>query len=226
MSKRTIMAKLFPSLIAADLLNLRQEITQLDPFVDGYHIDVMDFHFVPNLTLGPDTINAIRQATVKPLLIHLMVENPEKYFERLSLKNGDVVSIHPESPSELSLAELILLIASHGWTPSLALNPETHSSIIETIKTPLHHILLMSVQPGFSGQAFMPIVYKKIDEVKAIIPHCTIAVDGGVNLDNAPDLARRGAQELVIGSALFSSPNPLESIKALKYALNSSQKTF
>ena len=217
------MAQIYPSLIAADLLNLEQVIKALDPYVDGYHIDVMDFHFVPNLTLGPDFVNAIRASTQKPLLVHLMVDYPERYFERLKLHKEDIVSIHSESESERTTSELIRAIASHGWTPSLAINPETDVSVISTIKAPFDHILLMSVNPGFSGQAFMPLVYDKISQVidfgKETSTPYTIAIDGGVNGDNARKLVDAGAQQLVIGSALFNTPDLIKSLQVFKKSL-------
>jgi len=214
------MIKLLPSLIAADLLNLGKQIQQLDPYVDGYHLDIMDFHFVPNLAFSLDTINAIRKATEKPLSIHLMVEYPEKYFDRLALAKGDRVSIHPECRSNLSLQELIHLIDSYSWTSSIALNPETPTSTIASVAAPLHHILLMSVHPGFSGQPFMPIVLHKIAEVQKLNPHISIAIDGGINLNNASQIAQSGAQELIMGSALFSSDDLIHTIKYLKSLLD------
>ncbi len=217
------MIQLFPSLIAANLLNLEKEITQLDPYVDGYHLDVMDFHFVPNLTIGPDTINAIRAATEKLLYVHLMVEYPERYFERLQLRHGDIVAIHPESPSEMPLDKLITLISSHGWTPCVALNPETPASILEKISAPLNHLLLMSVNPGFSGQQFMPLVLLKLKEAisigRAANNPYVIAVDGGINQENVEALVKDGADQLIIGSALFSQHNPVFAIKALRSSL-------
>ena len=218
------MSRIYPSLIASDLLNMQTTINQLDPYVAGYHIDVMDFHFVPNLTLGPDFINAIRLATKKPLLVHLMVDYPERYFERIKLNKGDIVSIHPESPSEKSPTELLQEIKNHGWRPSLAINPETEVAVIATVKAPLDHILLMSVNPGFSGQKFMPIVYEKINQIKDIEKKTnqsyTIAIDGGINKGNAQKLITSGAHQLVMGSALFDTVNPAEQIKAMNKLLS------
>ncbi len=211
------MVQIFPSLIAANLLNLEKEIQRLEPHVDGYHIDVMDFHFVPNLTLGPDFVNAIRAATKKPLMVHLMVDYPERYFKRMALKEDDIVSIHPESPSENTPTELIQAIADLGWTPSLALNPDTNISVVQTIDAPLKHILLMSVNPGFSGQEFMPLVYEKIKEAQHL--DAIIAVDGGVNLDNARKLADTGAHQLVLGSALFKDSDPVKALSAIQKTL-------
>ncbi len=217
------MIQLFPSLIAANLLNLEKELAQLDPYVDGYHIDVMDFHFVPNLTLGPDTINAIRKATQKPLYVHFMVEYPERYFERVILQQGDIVAVHPESPSSLPLDKLVHLISSYGWIPSLALNPETSSSILKKVSAPFNHLLLMSVHPGFSGQEFMPLVLLKLQEAinigKESHKPYVIAIDGGIDQENVQALVKAGADQLIIGSAVFSGHNPVFAIKALRSSL-------
>lgn len=219
------MVQILPSLIAADLLNLEKEIRKLDPYVDGYHLDIMDFHFVPNLTIGPDTVNAVRLITDKPLYVHLMVDYPERYFERMKLHTNDIVAIHPESPSILPLDNLISSIITYNWTPSLALNPETPTSILQNISTPLRHLLLMSVHPGFSGQKFMPLVFDKITEImleeKASGNPYIIAVDGGINQDNAQALIHAGAHQLIIGSALFSKDDPLEALFTLRASLKS-----
>ncbi len=213
------MVEIFPSLIAADPLKLGQDIQLLDPHVEGYHIDVMDFHFVPNLTIGPDVVNAMRRATKKPLLVHLMVEYPERYFDRLFLNNKDIVAIHSEAPSEMSPTELIQTIKTYGYTPSLAINPETDVQVLTSITTPLEHVLLMSVNPGFSGQAFMPLVYDKIPEVLKLGPY-TIAIDGGVNKQNAQKLFKAGAQQLVVGSAIFDEQDPLKALQEIRQSIS------
>ena len=204
------MNSFYPSLIAADLLSLKKEVQLLDPHVPGYHIDVMDFHFVPNLTFGPDTINALRSITDKQFLVHLMVDYPEKYFERMFLFEGDIVSIHPEAPSEHSLQELLQIIAKKGWIASIALSPHTDTSIVKELNPP--HVLLMSVKPGFSGQTFMPLVYTKLKELEGYY----IAIDGGVNIENAKQLIEAGARQLVVGSALFKKGNPLKDLQKLQ----------
>ncbi len=204
----------YPSLMAADLLNLKKELQLLDPHVPGYHIDIMDFHFVPNMTFGPAMVNALRKATEKPFSVHLMVEYSEQYFDRLELKKGDVVSIHPEAPSELSIEKLIQLIADKGWTPSIALNPATDVSILKGL--PVNHILVMSVNPGFSGQEFMPVVFGKLQKLQQYIT----AVDGGVSKENARQLLDAGADQLVVGSALFKTGNPLKELQILRDAIN------
>jgi ribulose-phosphate 3-epimerase len=210
------MSPFYPSLIAADLLNLKKEVQLLDPHIPGYHLDVMDFHFVPNLTMGPDFINALRKITNKPFLVHLMVEYPEKYLERLILNKGDIVSVHPEARSTLPMKELFRQILHKGWTPSIALNPETPVSVIKELGIEPEHVLLMSVNPGFSGQAFMPIVYDKLKELRE---GPIIAIDGGVSLANAKPLLNAGANQLVVGSALFKEGDPLKELQRLQDSL-------
>jgi ribulose-phosphate 3-epimerase len=209
--------------MAAHPLDIKNIVALLDPYVEGYHIDIMDFHFVPNLTCGFDMIHAIRKITQKRLQIHCMVEYPERYFERLELKEHDIISIHPESPSELNLQDICSLISSYNLIPSLAITPDLPIDIISRIST-IHHVLLMSVYPGFSGQPFMPEVFQKIEQVVALsqrvkVPY-TIAIDGGVDQNNAQDLVNAGAQELVIGSALFSTNDPLTALKKLRASLD------
>ncbi len=206
------MAQIFPSLIAANVLCLKKVISACDPYVAGYHIDVMDFHFVPNLTWGPDMINAIDQATNKPLMVHLMVDYPEKYLDRFHLSPETIISIHAESPTKSSISDVLCTIKAHGWTPSIALNPETPISILDTIDTQVNHAILMSVNPGFSGQEFMPIVYEKIKDFLNQEQDYTIAIDGGINSHNAHQLLEQGANQLAIGSAIFAAKDPLKEL--------------
>lgn len=205
------MVEIYPSLISSDLLNLRCAIELLDPVVSGYHIDIMDFHFVPNLTWGPDFIAAISQATKKPLMIHLMVNYPENYFDRLRLTAKDYLCVHPESYSDLSFSQLLASIKERDWIPSIALNPETSLSHLQTHNELAQHVLLMAVQAGFSGQKLLPAVYEKIDDIKALHVEkpITIAVDGGVTFENASKLVARGAHQLVAGSAIFKESDPV-----------------
>jgi ribulose-phosphate 3-epimerase len=212
-----LMATLFPSLISGNLLDLGREIKMLDPYVDGYHLDVMDFHFVPNLTWGPDFINAIRSATPKVLFVHLMVEYPETYFDRMDLSKNDIVAIHYESPSKFSLESIFEQINSYGWTPSIALNPATGVKSLFPLKDSLKNVLLMSVEPGFSGQEFKPHTLQKLAELalwrREQNLSFTIGLDGGINATNCGPLIKLGADQLAIASAIFNHPNYAEAIK-------------
>lgn len=211
------MVGIFPSLISANLLHLQEELTNLEPFVAGFHIDVMDFHFVPNLTWGPSFINQIRTGTKKPLWIHLMVEYPERYFERLDLNPGDIVTVHCESPSLYDLTTLSALISKRGWLPSIALNPTTPIRVLDGLS--VDHVVLMSVEPGFSGQPFIPDTLEKLKALNAQRSHTAmpslIAVDGGIAESNIQELIENGANQLAIASAIFSQPDRVAAIKTI-----------
>ncbi len=214
------MAELFPSLISADLLNLQQQVDLLDPYVEGYHLDIMDFHFVPNLTWGPPFINALRQATDKPLFIHLMVEYPENYFDRMNLHEGDIVAIHYESPSALTVHTLFKEIRKQGWIPSIALNPTTSLESIYPLKDVLKNVLIMSVNPGFSGQPFLPHSAEKLKTLAAWRRSHNlsfiIGMDGGINKNNCKELIKNGADQLAIASAIFNHATPVEALLKIK----------
>ncbi|MBA3751479.1 ribulose-phosphate 3-epimerase [Candidatus Dependentiae bacterium] len=217
------MIKIFPSLISSDLLQIKQTLELLDPLVEGYHLDIMDFHFVPNLTWGPAFVNAIRAATKKQLFVHLMVDNPEQYFDLFSLQEDDIVSFHYESPSGYTPEELTTQISSRGWIPSIALNPETPLEVIFSL-TNLQHLLLMSVNPGFSGQTFITSTLEKLVQSATIRSQrnkpFTIAVDGGINENNCYELASSGADELAIATAIFKDPSPSQALLRLRKACN------
>ena len=215
------MVKLFPSLIASNLLRLQETLELLDPLVQGYHLDIMDFHFVPNLTWGPDFVNAIRQATKKQLFIHLMVEFPENYLPMMHLRHKDIFSFHYESPSRLTQEQLCIEIASQGLTPSIALNPETPLEVLSSIPS-LQHLLIMSVNPGFSGQQFISSTLEKVTKSVALRAKNNlsfpIAVDGGINEQNCQELVHAGVDELAIATAIFKDQNPREALKRLQNA--------
>lgn len=219
------MVKIFPSLIASNLLRLQETLELLDPYVQGYHLDVMDFHFVPNLTWGPDFINALRAATNKQLFIHLMVDYPENYFNLLHLQPRDIISFHYESPSRFTCENLYTEIASRGLIPSIALNPETPVSVLSSLPT-LQHLLLMSVHPGFSGQQFIPSTLEKLAESVAFrTTHTlsfTIAVDGGITEENCRALVQGGADELAIATAIFKDDHPREAVQRIVSFLQNS----
>lgn len=219
------MVKLFPSLIASNILRLEDTVHSLDPFVDGYHLDIMDFHFVPNLTWGPDFINALRLVTKKQLFIHLMVEFPEQYLSRFKLFKNDIISFHYESRSAYSPTDLSTLIGDQGYIPSIAINPKTPVEKAFSIN-PLQHLLIMSVEPGFSGQQFIPSTLEKIAQAtffrKENNLSFTIAVDGGITKENCRAVVAQGAHELAIATALFKDNRPREALKALRTLLKES----
>jgi ribulose-phosphate 3-epimerase len=210
---------IYPSLISSNLLALGTEVQQLEPYAAGFHLDVMDFHFVPNLTWGPDFINALRKVTDKKLWVHLMVDYPEKYFERLKLSPHDIVTIHLESPSSLSITSLCTTIKSYNWIPSIALNPHTPLEALIALPVALEHVLLMSVQPGFSGQTFLPFVLHKLKALNAFRQahnlSFTIGLDGGITQEKILELKHLGANQLAVASALFNTSNPRKTLKNL-----------
>lgn len=194
---------IYPSLIAGDILNLQKEITILEHYCDGFHIDIMDFHFVPNLTWGPIFVNAIRLSTMRELWIHLMVDNPAAYFPLLKLNKGDIITIHREHPHHLALLEEI---QSHEFLASLAYNPETPLDPAQFYET-IDHVLLMTVRPGFSGQTFMKEVLEKLEQLVSLREehkfNFTIALDGGIRKEQLPELARSGVNAVAMGFGLF-----------------------
>lgn len=214
--------KLFPSLISSNLLELGQTIATLDPYVDGYHLDVMDFHYVPNLTWGPCFINAIRRATKKQLWIHLMVDEAERYLERFELAPNDIVSFH-EQPSLHATLKLYQELNKRNLIPGFALKPTIPVTAIELLlhyHVNIRHVLLMSVEPGFSGQTFLPPSLDRLHELvrlrSELDAHFSIGIDGGITQENIGTVSAAGAQDIAVASAIFSQPDPLQAIKLLR----------
>lgn len=214
------MIKIYPSLMAANLINLGHDIKLLEPHCDGFHIDVMDFHFVPNLTFGPDMVNAIRHASKKPLWVHLMVDEPARYIPRLQLRQGDILSIHYEAIKPELVAQTLKLVKDRTWQVSLALKPSTPLSVVTPFIPVLDQILLMSVEPGFSGQEFVASTQERLTELNKLKAETNarfvIGMDGGINETNIAQLAKAGVQDMGIGSAIFGSEKPIEQIKKLQ----------
>lgn len=199
-------AQIFPSLMAADVLNLEFVIKRLEPHCDGFHIDIMDNHFVPNLTWGPGLTNAIARIAQKPLLVHLMVEKPEYMIDQLALTPRSVISFHIEATENVH--DTIALIKTAGYTPSIAIKPSTSlEKIIPLLKNDLPHVLLMSVEPGFSGQKFLPNSVERLKQLVTIRKETKklfiICMDGGINTENIGPLYQEGAQQFAVGSTVF-----------------------
>jgi ribulose-phosphate 3-epimerase len=198
-----------PSLLSADFLNLGKEISSLEKAgADFLHIDVMDGHFVPNLTMGPPIIKAIKKATRVPLDVHLMIKNAEKYIELYTKSGADYLTIHCESVIHLDRA--IEHIKACGKKAGVALNPATHESALAYIIDKVDLVLVMSVNPGFSGQKFLPSVLKKVSAIKSMLKdcgneQCIISMDGGITDQNAGLCKKAGADMLVSGSYILSS---------------------
>ena len=212
------MTKIYPSLIAANLLELGNDIKTLEPVCDGFHIDVMDNHFVPNLTWGQMFVNVFVAASKKPLFVHLMVTNPESFLQTLTLRTIDTFCFHIETTNDPE--KLISSIQDKNWLPSIALKPNTPLEEIFPFLGSIDKVLLMSVDPGYSGQPFMPSSIQRLDALaqfkKEHALDFEITMDGGINESNIGELKKRGATEFGIASAIFDSQNPVELIKKLK----------
>ena len=207
------------SILSADFGNLAAEIRAIcEAGCDLVHVDVMDGHFVPNLTIGPVVVSAVAKAATKPLDIHLMVENNSFFADLFLPLKPKFLTFHIEE--EKHPMRLIDHIRKNGVSPGIVLNPHTPVSAIEHIIDEVDMVLLMSVNPGFGGQKFMPVVLEKTRALRELIERknakCLIEVDGGVNGLNAPDLEEAGADVLVAGSYIFSSNSYEQAIRAIK----------
>lgn len=208
-----------PSILSADFANLESEIKAVcKAGADLIHIDVMDGHFVPNLTIGPVVVNAAKKSSSVPLDIHLMVENPSFFVEMFLGIKPKFLGFHIEA--ENHPLRLIDHIRNNGISPAIVLNPHTPISSLKHIINSVDMVLLMSVNPGFGGQKFMPIVIDKIKELKELIYKtnsiCMIEVDGGVNGLNVAELDEAGADIVVAGNYIFSSNDYKTAIRSLK----------
>jgi len=209
-----------PSLLSSDFVNLEKEIKMLNKSkADWLHLDIMDGHFVPNITIGMPVVRAIKRVAQKPLDVHLMIEKPERYIADFKKAGADCLSVHWEACTHLH--RTIHQIKDLDMLAGVALNPHTPVSFLEEIINDVDFVLIMSVNPGFGGQHFIPNSIKRIKELRKLIEKyksdAMIEVDGGVDLENASILTDAGVDILVAGHAIFSSENPLEMIKQLKH---------
>lgn len=212
--------KIFPSLISGDILNIERMIKTFDDKCDGYHIDVMDDHFVPNLTWGPAFVDAIGKMTGLPLHVHLMVDNPEKWLDRVSLKKDDIFIFHHESFFHVEeILSFIKKIKSLSCGVGVAINPGTLVDETVAYLSEIDHLLLMSVNPGFSGQKFMPEVLGKVaplvEQRQANQLRFSIGMDGGINLENIKKVVGAEVDYVGAASAIFSSPDPVNALAGL-----------
>lgn len=209
--------KIFPSLIAANLFKLEEIITTLEPHCDGFHIDIMDNSFVPNLTWGPLFVNQIATVSNKPLFIHLMVEKPLMIIDQLKLKDKSIIAFHIESTQNSDT--LISSILDKQCIPSIALSPTTALEAIFPYLTKVREVLLMSVLPGFSAQKFLPESYERLQALVLYKKQHTltfeIAMDGGINHNNIHKLASMGCSAFCVGSTLFNTHDSVDEIKIL-----------
>ena len=214
--------KIFPSIISADLLNLEHVLKTIDSAVDGYHIDIMDGYFVPNLTWGPMFVKALRTITNRPFQVHVMVNNPAAWISRLTCVPGDSFIFHIEAVMASDVSSLIEAARKTGWRVGLAINPDTPIERITQYLPELDEVLVMAVNPGFSGQSFIDIVPKiqtlRTLSSKAGVQVPLIAVDGGVNLENIARLALVGVEIVGAAAAIFNEDDVIKNIQNLRQA--------
>lgn len=208
-----------PSMLSADFGNLHKEIELINKSnADLFHLDIMDGTFVPNISYGFPIVEIIAKYAKKPIDAHLMIINPEKFVQRFAEIGVNYLSVHVEASTHLN--RTLDSIKKAGMKAGVAINPHTPVSSLEQVIEYSDFILIMSVNPGFSGQSFIENSLDKISKLKKLIkeknPSCLIEVDGGVNLSNAPLLINHGADILVAGSTIFGSKEPLQTIKDLK----------
>jgi ribulose-phosphate 3-epimerase len=217
-SKRVAIA---PSILSADFTRLGEQIALVENAgADIIHVDVMDGHFVPNLTLGPFIVEGVRKATQLPIDTHLMIEKPDQYIEAFAHAGATMISVHPEATYHLH--RTLHLIRQAGCQPGVVLNPATPLALVEEILADVDYVLVMSVNPGFGGQKFIPAALDKVRRLRALLLErglgVRIEIDGGVSHRNAAAVVAAGAEILVAGSAVFGQADPAAALRELRAA--------
>nr|WP_324292127.1 ribulose-phosphate 3-epimerase [uncultured Desulfuromonas sp.] len=213
------MIKISPSILSADFARLGAEIRTVEQAgADYIHVDVMDGHFVPNITIGAPVVSALRQVTELPLDVHLMIENPDLYIPDFAKAGSDIITVHQEAVPHLH--RTIQLIHSLGKKAGVSINPATPASTLEIILAEVDLVLVMTVNPGFGGQSFIPSTLNKITQLREMIDRSgrdiELEIDGGVKADNIGEIAAAGANVFVAGSAVFNAPDYPQAIQALR----------
>ena len=213
------MIKIAPSILSADFSKLGEEIKKIeDSGAEYVHIDVMDGHFVPNITIGPLIVSAIRPLTNLPLDVHLMISEPDKYIHAFKDAGADILTVHAEAVPHLD--GLVSTIRELGLKAGVSLNPSTHESCLDYVLDKIDMVLVMTVNPGFGGQSFIGGMIDKISNIRRTITarnlNVDIEVDGGINYNTVAKVTKAGANVLVAGSAFFGSENPSEFVRVLK----------
>ena len=213
--------KIAPSILSADFARLADEVAAVEAAgADFLHVDVMDGHFVPNLTVGPPIVESLRKVTSLPLDVHLMITNPDAFIPEFAKAGANYLTVHTETCPHLH--RTIQLIKEHGVKAGITLNPSTSLTTLEEVIADADLVLIMSVNPGFGGQKFIPAVYDKIARTRDLITRkgsrALLEVDGGIKVDNAAHVVKAGAEVLVAGSAIFNSPDYAATIQAFRSA--------
>jgi ribulose-phosphate 3-epimerase len=213
------MKKIAPSILSADFSRLGEEIRSVEAAgADYIHVDVMDGHFVPNITIGPLIVEAVRKITRLPLDVHLMIENPDRYIPDFAAAGADIIVVHAEA--SIHLHRSIQLIKSLGKRAGVSLNPATPLNYLEYVLADLDLVLLMTVNPGFGGQSFIEEAIPKIKALRAMLDkrglEAELEVDGGVKIDNIARISHAGADVFVAGSAVFGSSDYAATVRTLK----------
>lgn len=212
------MVKVAPSILSADFSRLAEEIKKVEKYADMLHVDVMDGHFVPNITFGPPVVASIRKITRLPLDVHLMIENPDKFVDEFADAGADSITVHVEAATHLN--RTISRLKGRNVKAAVSLNPATPLSLLDYTLEDVDMVLLMTVNPGFGGQKFIESVLPKIRKLKEIIMQkklkTEIQVDGGINAETARMAVSAGADIIVAGSYIYGSRNPSEAIKSLR----------
>lgn len=207
--------KISPSMLASDFANLEKELKKCEAAgAELIHLDVMDGHFVPNITIGAPVIKAMKKVCSVPFDVHLMISDPLKYIADFADAGADIISFHAECSSDIN--ETIDEIIKYGVKPALAVKPGTPVEAVYPYMDRLYMVLVMTVEPGFGGQSFMADMMPKIEKLRKDYPNVEIQVDGGVNAETVKVCAKAGANIFVAGSAVFKSENPAETIALLK----------
>jgi ribulose-phosphate 3-epimerase len=216
-----VSVRLAPSILSADFANLARDIAAVERGgADLIHVDVMDGHFVPNITIGPPVVKAIKRVARMPLDVHLMIEDPDRYLDAFADAGASLISVHVEVLPHLH--RTIQAIKKRGVKAGVVLNPSTPVVSLENVAADVDHVLVMSVNPGFGGQTFIPRSVEKIRAVRTLLQAAgstaPIEVDGGVDLSTVAEVVRAGADILVAGQAIFGGGNPEQAARDLRAA--------
>jgi len=211
--------RIAPSILSADFSRLGEQVREAENAgADVIHVDVMDGHFVPNITIGPLVVSAVRKVTTLPLDVHLMIENPERYVAAFADAGADLLTVHPEATPHLH--RILQQVHSLGLRAGVALNPATPETVLQYVISDVDLVLLMTVNPGFGGQVLIPEVFSKMQAVRRMLDDAQsqawVSVDGGINTTTAPQAIANGADTLVAGSAIYSAS---EGVAAAIHAL-------